>query len=87
MFKLLPFPPLTLAKLFGVPQDEVAFRLRLSSDYLRRLAQDPRYARRVLVAELETIALQLQAQEDDMKTIEDIKQELRKEAREERKRD
>jgi hypothetical protein len=44
-----------LAKLFRVTQDEVAFRLRVSTDYLRRLAHDPEQAQRVMIAELEAI--------------------------------
>jgi hypothetical protein len=48
-----------LAKLFGVNQDEVAFRLRVSTDHARRLARDPRHAQRVIVAELEAILDQI----------------------------
>jgi hypothetical protein len=50
-----PIAPLILAKLFGIPQDEVAFRLRMSADHLRRIARDPRQAQRVRIAELEAI--------------------------------
>jgi hypothetical protein len=50
-----PFAPLVLAKAFGVSLEDVAFRLRVSRDWLRKLAQDPRYAQRVQVAELEVI--------------------------------
>jgi hypothetical protein len=58
---LAPFAPLTLAKLFGVPQVEVALRLRITPDWLRRLARDPRQAQRVVVAELEAILEQARA--------------------------
>jgi len=50
-----PIEPLMLAKLFRVTQDEVAFRLRVSTDHLRRLARDPEHAQRVLIAELAAI--------------------------------
>jgi hypothetical protein len=44
-----------LAKIFRVPQIEVAVRLHVTTDWLRRLARDPQQAQRVLVAELEAI--------------------------------
>jgi hypothetical protein len=50
-----PFAPLTLAKLFRVPQIEVAVHLHVTTDWLRRLARDPQHAQRVIVAELEAI--------------------------------
>src|SRR5262245_12116820 len=53
LMQITPFAPLTLAKLFGVKQDDVAYRLRVSTDYLRRLARDPQQATRVRLAELE----------------------------------
>jgi len=56
-----PIEPLMLAKLFRVNQDEVAFHLRVSTDYMRRLARDPAQARRVVIAELEAILEQEQA--------------------------
>jgi hypothetical protein len=46
---------LTLAKLFGVPQVEVALKLRVTPEWLRRLARDPEQATRVRIAELEAI--------------------------------
>lgn len=52
---LAPFAPLTLAKLFGVPQIEIALKLRVTTDWLRRLARDPEQATRVRIAELEAI--------------------------------
>ena len=52
---LAPFAPLTLAKIFGVPQIEVALKLRVTPDWLRRLARDPEHATRVRIAELEAI--------------------------------
>jgi hypothetical protein len=58
-----PFAPLTLAKLFRVPQIEVAVRLHVTSDWLRRLARDPQQAQRVLIAELEAILEQERAKE------------------------
>jgi hypothetical protein len=50
--------PLHLAKLFGVPTRDVALRLRVTPDWVRRLARNPRYARRVRVAALEAILQQ-----------------------------
>ena len=52
---LTPFAPLTLAKLFGVPQIEIALKLRVTPDWLRQLARDPEHATRVRLAELEAI--------------------------------
>jgi hypothetical protein len=52
---IAPFAPLVLARVFGVPQEEVAFTMRLSVEHLRRLARDPKHAHRVLIAELEAI--------------------------------
>jgi hypothetical protein len=52
---------LTLAKLFGVPQVEVALKLRVTPDWLRRLARDPEQATRVRIAELEAILEQERA--------------------------
>ena len=50
-----PIAPLILAKMFGVPLEEVAFRLRVSRDWLRRLARDPEHTTRIRIAELEAI--------------------------------
>jgi hypothetical protein len=50
-----PFAPLTLAKLFGVPQIEVALKLRVTPDWMRQLARDPEHAPRVRLAELGAI--------------------------------
>ena len=58
---IAPFAPLVLARVFGVPQEEVAFRLRLSVDYVRKLARDPQHAQRVRIAELEAILEQERA--------------------------
>jgi hypothetical protein len=55
MAQTVPFAPLILAKLFGIPQIEVAVRLRVTPDWLRRLARDPHQARRIQIAELEAI--------------------------------
>jgi len=57
-----PIEPLMLAKVFGVRQEEIAFRLRISTDSLRRLARDPRHAQRVQVAELEAILAQVKGE-------------------------
>jgi hypothetical protein len=51
----MPFAPLFLAKAFHVRQEEVAFRLRITPNTLRTMARDPRYERRVRIAELEAI--------------------------------
>jgi hypothetical protein len=53
-----PPAPLELAKVFGVPQTQVALRLGVTPDWARRLARNPRHARRVRVAELEAILAQ-----------------------------
>jgi hypothetical protein len=45
--------PLALAKILGVPQTEVAFRLRVTPDWPRHLARRKDHRRRVLVAVLE----------------------------------
>ena len=58
---LAPFAPLILAKLFGVPQIEVALKLRVTPDWLRRLARDPEHATRVRIAELEAVLEQQRA--------------------------
>jgi hypothetical protein len=62
MADIAPFAPLTLAKVFDVPQREIAFRLRVSRDWLRRLARDPEQATRVRIAELEAILDQLKGE-------------------------
>ena len=59
--QIAPVAPLVLSKIFGVPREEVAFRLRLSVDYVRRLARDPQQAQRILIAELEAILEQERA--------------------------
>jgi hypothetical protein len=46
-------PPLELAKLLGVAQADVAFRLRITPDWLRHLSRRKDHQRRVLVAVLE----------------------------------
>ena len=64
-----PNPPqlLTLAKSLGVPQYEIAARLGITEEWLRKLAKNPRHARRVRVAELsacleqERLALSLES--------------------------
>jgi hypothetical protein len=48
-----PSTPLEIAKLLGVQQEEVAFRLRVTPDWLRHLARRQDHRRRVLVAVLE----------------------------------
>ena len=45
--------PLDIAKILGVPQAEVAFRLRITPDWLRQLGRRKDHRRRVLVAVLE----------------------------------
>lgn len=45
--------PLDIARSLGVLQRDVACRLGVTTDWLRRLAKDPRHERRVRVAELE----------------------------------
>jgi hypothetical protein len=45
--------PLELAKLMGVPQAEIARRLRTTPDWMRQLARRKDHRRRVLVAVLE----------------------------------
>jgi hypothetical protein len=52
---MAPFAPLVLARLYDIPQEEVACTLGVSTRRLRTLAQDPKHAQRILVAELETI--------------------------------
>ena len=59
---LASFTPLTLAKIFGVPQVEIALKLRVTPDWLRRLARDPEHSQRVRIAELEAILEQERAQ-------------------------
>jgi hypothetical protein len=51
----LTLKPLELAKNFGVSRREIALRLGITPDWLRRLADDPRHARRIRIAELEAI--------------------------------
>jgi hypothetical protein len=53
----LPAPPkpLELAHSLGVPPYEVAVRLGITTDWLRRLARNPRHTRRIRVAELEAV--------------------------------
>jgi hypothetical protein len=62
-----PVAPLVLAKMFGVRLEDVAFRLRVSRDWLRRLARDPAQATRVRIAELEAI---LELEQERAKTQE-----------------
>ena len=50
--------PLHLAKVFRVPMQNVALKLRVTPDWLRKLARKPRHARRVRIAELEVILQQ-----------------------------
>jgi hypothetical protein len=45
--------PLDIEKMLGVPQAEVAFRLRITPDWLRQLGRRKDHRRRVLVAVLE----------------------------------
>lgn len=47
--------PLELAKIFRVPQIEIAVRLGCTPSWIRVLARDPRHARRIRLAELEAI--------------------------------
>jgi hypothetical protein len=54
-------PPLALAKLFGVPQIEVAVRIGVTPTWLRHLALRPGDADRVRIAELEAILDHLRA--------------------------
>jgi hypothetical protein len=51
----IPFEPLDIARSAGVPLADVAIKLRVTPDWLRKLAKDPRHRRRVFVAELETL--------------------------------
>jgi hypothetical protein len=46
-------PPLEIARRLQVPFKEVSLRLGVTQDWLRRLARNPRHARRIRVAELE----------------------------------
>lgn len=55
MSKSIPLKPLALARSLGVPQRDIALRLGVTTDWLRRLATDPRHIRRVRVAELEAV--------------------------------
>lgn len=56
----LPQPPnsITLAKMFGVHQRHIAARLGVTRDWMRQMARNPRYARRVRIAVLEEILRQ-----------------------------
>jgi hypothetical protein len=56
--------PLELAKLFHVPQIEVAVRLGVTTSWTRVLARHPAHAARVQIAELEAIVEHLR-----MKTL------------------
>jgi hypothetical protein len=47
--------PLDIARSVGVPLADVAMKLRVTPDWLRKLARDPKHRRRVFVAELETL--------------------------------
>ncbi len=53
--KVEPLKPLEIARRQKIPLSEVAIRLRVTPDWLRRLARDPRHARRIRVAELEAV--------------------------------
>jgi hypothetical protein len=53
--------PLQLAKMCGVPQTEVARRLRVTPDWMRQLARRQNHRRRVLVAVLEAALQQERA--------------------------
>ena len=53
--KVEPLKPLEIARRQKIPLSEVAIRLRITPDWLRRLARDPRHARRIRVAELEAV--------------------------------
>jgi len=65
--KVDPLEPLEIARRQKIPLSEVAFRLRITPEWLRRLARDPRHVRRVRVAVLEValeqekLALSLQS--------------------------
>lgn len=58
MSRPIPPKPLELAKALSVPQYEIAVRLGVTTDWLRRLARNPRHTRRVRVAELEAALAQ-----------------------------
>jgi hypothetical protein len=51
--KFVPLAPLEISRRQRISLDEVALRLRVTTDWLRRLARNPRHARRIRVAELE----------------------------------
>lgn len=53
--KVDPLKPLEIARRQGIPLSEVALRLRITPDWLRRLASNPRHTRRVRIAELEAV--------------------------------
>jgi hypothetical protein len=55
MSDTFPLKPLELAKSAGVSPREIALRLGITRDWLRRLADNPRHARRIRIAELETV--------------------------------
>jgi len=61
----VPFAPLTLARLYRIPLIKVACKLRVTTDYTRRLARDPEQTRRVVIAELEAILDQMK-KDDEM---------------------
>lgn len=58
--KLLP-PPLELAKVFRVPQIEIALRVGVTPTWLRVLALRPDRAEEIRIAELEAIIEHLRA--------------------------
>lgn len=45
--------PLVLAREFGIPINDIAVRLDVTSDWVRRLARDARHAPRVRLAVLQ----------------------------------
>ena len=55
MDRPVPPKPLELAQSLGVPPYEIAVRLGVTTDWLRRLARNPRHTRRIRVAELEAV--------------------------------
>jgi hypothetical protein len=65
--KSVPLEPLEICRRQRIPLDQVALRLRVTPDWLRRLARNPKHTRRIRVAELEAaleqerLALSLQS--------------------------
>ncbi len=55
MTRYSPPAPLELAKLFAVPQREIAAILDMTVAWMRIRARDPRFAYKVRLAELEAI--------------------------------